>query len=478
MKSMSQKVLLFSFGVLVLALIANASIAYRATLWMIENQRWVAHTQEVMLELAAVLSAVQDAETGQRGYIITGSPPYLEPYRRALGVVDEHLAALQRLTADNPRQQARLRTLEPRIAARLRILGENVELRRTAGWEAAREAVASGRGRQEMDAIRGLVAQMTAEERGLLGLRLAESLASGRRALATFTFANLLLLGLTILSFFLVRRHLSQRLQTERELEEKVRARTAELAEANDRLTGFTGDLERSNRELQDFAFIASHDLQEPLRKIQAFGDRLQRKHGAQLGDEGRDYLARMQGAAQRMHTLINDLLTFSRVTSKAEPFVPVELGRIAREVLTDLEVRVQQTGGEVEVGELPTLEAAPLQMRQLFQNLIGNALKFHREGVPPRVRVAAREIDRGDGAPVCELTFEDNGIGFDTKYLDRIFTPFQRLHGRVEYEGTGMGLAVCRRIVERHRGEITAESVPGQGARFLIVLPLRQRPS
>lgn len=485
MKTTSQKVLVLAFVLLIAALLANAVVAYRATLQMLDNQRQVAHTQQVLIELAATFSALQEAETGQRGYIITGSPFYLDPYTRALEVVDIHLATLRSLTADNPRQQVRLRAMEPRVAERLRILRENLELRRTTGMAAAATAVSSGRGKMEMDAIRALVDAMAAEERRLLDRRFRESRSSGRRALVTFTLANLLLAGLAILSFYLVRRHLIERLQTEKallaarnQLEEKVRERTSELAEANELLTASSLDLERSNRELQDFAFIASHDLQEPLRKIQAFGDRLKTKHEARLGDEGLDYLGRMLAAAQRMHTLINDLLTFSRVTSKAEPFVPVDLNQIAGEVLSDLEARVQLTGGEVEVEELPALEAAPLQMRQLFQNLIGNALKFHRQGVPPRVRISGREVVRDDGAAECHLTFEDNGIGFDVKYLDRIFTPFQRLHARVEYEGTGMGLAVCRRIVERHGGEISAESVPGEGSRFLVVLPLRQKPN
>ena len=174
------------------------------------------------------------------------------------------------------------------------------------------------------------------------------------------------------------------------------------------------------------------------------------------------------------MHVLINDLLTFSRVTSKGQPFVPADLGQIAREVLSDLEVRVEQTGARVEIGDLPTVDADPLQMRQLLQNLLGNALKFHRDGEPPLVRVAGSVLTDG-GPPRARIVVADNGIGFDMKYLDRIFTPFQRLHGRQEYEGTGMGLAVCRRIVERHGGTLTAESTPGEGSRFLVTLPVRQ---
>lgn len=236
-------------------------------------------------------------------------------------------------------------------------------------------------------------------------------------------------------------------------------------------------ELARSNAELEQFAFVASHDLQEPLRKIRAFGDRLKTKCESVLPEEGADYLDRMQNASARMQTLINDLLTFSRVISRTEPFVPVDLAQVTREVLSDLEVRIEKTGATVEVGDLPKIDADPMQMRQLLQNLIGNALKFHLPGAKPLVQVRGELVagDFGEG-PLCQLTIQDNGIGFDEKYLDKIFAVFQRLHGRQEYEGTGIGLAVCRRIVDRHKGNITARSKPGEGATFIIQLPVRSR--
>jgi signal transduction histidine kinase len=241
--------------------------------------------------------------------------------------------------------------------------------------------------------------------------------------------------------------------------------------------------LEHSNRELQDVAYVASHDLQEPLRKIRAFGDRLAAQCAEALSERGRDYLARLQQAAARMQTLIDDLLTFSRVTTKAQPFRPVDLAQIAPEVAADLEVRLEQTGGRIIVEALPILEADPLQMRQLLQNLLGNALKFHRPEASPIVKLSSRMLPgRAAGAngaapppERCQILVEDNGIGFDEKYLDRIFAPFQRLCGRGEYEGTGIGLAICRKIVERHGGEITATSAPGQGATFIVTLPMTQ---
>ncbi len=252
------------------------------------------------------------------------------------------------------------------------------------------------------------------------------------------------------------------------------------LRTSEGKLRQFTTQLERSNRELQDFAYVASHDLQEPLRKIVVFGERLKEQATEKLDEQSHDYLERMQKAASRMQTLINDLLTFSRVTTKARPFTQVDLAQVVREVINDLEGRIELVKGRVEVGTLPLIEAEALQMRQLFQNLIGNALKFRRPEVPPVVKVAAQIItgpspDGGTGVvkKLCRLTVSDNGIGFDEKYLDRIFNVFQRLHSRNEYEGTGMGLAIARKIVLWHYGEITAKSKPGEGTTFIVTLPV-----
>jgi PAS domain S-box-containing protein len=244
------------------------------------------------------------------------------------------------------------------------------------------------------------------------------------------------------------------------------------LRQSEEKLRQFTAQLEYSNRELQDFAYVASHDLQEPLRKIIVFGDRLKEKCGESLAAEPRDYLERMQKAASRMQTLINDLLAFSRVTTKAHPFAPVDLSAVGREVVNDLEGRIELVKGRVELGELPVLDAEELQMRQLLQNLIGNALKFRRPDETPVVKVEARKFTDETGRELCELTVADNGIGFDEKYLDRIFNVFQRLHTRNEYEGTGMGLAIVRKIALFHGGDITAKIKPGQGATFIVTLP------
>ena len=257
-----------------------------------------------------------------------------------------------------------------------------------------------------------------------------------------------------------------------------------ERKRTHDALARKAAELARSNAELEQFAYVASHDLQEPLRKIQAFGDRLKAKLD-QLGvQEGRDFLERMQSAAARMQRLINDLLTFSRVISKShQPFVPVNLTQVTREVLSDLEVRIEQTKAHIDVGDLPTVQADPMQMRQLLQNLIGNALKFQPPNGKPQVQIQAQRVRKafngeaagGSEQELCEITIKDNGIGFDEKYSEKIFAMFQRLHGRNEYEGTGVGLAVCRRIADRHGGTISAKGRPGEGATFTVTLPLAQ---
>ncbi|WP_414526355.1 GAF domain-containing protein [Nodularia chucula] len=248
-----------------------------------------------------------------------------------------------------------------------------------------------------------------------------------------------------------------------------------------DKETRQSQELARSNQELQEFAFIASHDLQEPLRKILTFSDRLLTTCNNDLSPQGKDYLQRMQNAALRMQTLIKDLLTLSRITTRAQPFVAVNLNQIVQEVLSDLEIRIQQSNGRVEVDDLPTIPADPLQMRQLLQNLIGNALKFHRPQIPPVVKIYSQILQNQSEelsvvSEICQITVEDNGIGFAQKYVDRIFHIFQRLHSRQEYQGTGMGLAICRKITERHRGTITAYSQPGEGAKFIVSLPMNQQ--
>lgn len=270
-------------------------------------------------------------------------------------------------------------------------------------------------------------------------------------------------------------------------------------------------ELERSNAELERFAFVASHDLQEPLRKIRTFGDRLVTRYGDTLGDDGREKLSIVVKASERMQTLIDDLLHYSRLSTVAEAYQTVNLERLAEEVLSDLQVSIERKNAVVTAEPLPVrIDIIPGQVRQLLQNLIGNALKFHKEGEPPVVSITCCTVSasavlsevkasalhdkakdanavRTDGGAVHPLLAEpvaaeyyriavrDGGIGFDESYREQIFAPFQRLHNRSKYEGTGIGLAICKKVADNHRGYIVVHSAPGEGAEFAVFLPVQQ---
>ncbi|HET7630252.1 MAG TPA: ATP-binding protein, partial [Candidatus Saccharimonadales bacterium] len=270
------------------------------------------------------------------------------------------------------------------------------------------------------------------------------------------------------------RKQLQSRIESINEsLEDMVKQRTLELEAVNrglekeiDQRELAEAELIRSNDELQNFAYVASHDLQEPLRKIQAFGNLLISEYRDQLGD-GKDYLDRMQNAAERMSVLIDDLLAFSRVSTTSAHAESVDLNDIVGEVISDLETMISDAEAKVIVEKLPTVMADDTHMRQLFQNLISNAVKFRRKDEKPEIKISCKPVGR-----FYEIYVKDNGIGFEEKYLDRIFTVFQRLHDRKAYSGTGIGLAVCQKIVQRYGGIITAKSRPGHGSTFIIKLP------
>ncbi len=248
------------------------------------------------------------------------------------------------------------------------------------------------------------------------------------------------------------------------ELEKKVMERTAEL--------------EWKNRELQEFASVASHDLQEPLRKIKIFSGLLEHEFSASLTDKGNDYLSRVKDATDRMQGLLKSLLSYSSISSGAATFESVDLKLIAEKVVDDLAPLWENVKPEIEITGLPEIEADPVQMHQLFQNLLTNAIRYSKNSETPVVKISGKTIYGSNGRKndkICEISVEDNGIGFDMHNAGRIFLPFERLHSRREYEGTGMGLAICDKIVRRHGGKISVQSIPGEGSKFVINLPVKQ---
>jgi signal transduction histidine kinase len=276
---------------------------------------------------------------------------------------------------------------------------------------------------------------------------------TGIRALS-ITHGGIWLLGMAGLAFIMLRGA-----QRAREQEQAALA-----------LARKTRDLARSNAELEQFAYIASHDLQEPLRMVSSYTRLLARRYQGKLDQDADEFIAFAVDGATRMQRLIDDLLAFSRVGTRGKPFEPTDCNAVLKDVLDNLQLAIEENHAVVTRGELPVLPADASQLEQLFQNLIANAIKFHGEA-PPQISIAAQQQ-----ADDWHFTVSDNGIGIDPEHFERIFVIFQRLHGRGDYPGTGIGLAVCKRIVERHGGNIWVESVPGQGATFHFTLPAAQR--
>ena len=239
-----------------------------------------------------------------------------------------------------------------------------------------------------------------------------------------------------------------------------------------EQLKSYAIELQRNNKELEDFAFIASHDLQEPLRKITTFGDRLIEKT-VDLDEHSRDYIERMGKSARRMKRFIEDLLLYSKVTTKQKPFELVDLEKKVKTVCEEMDHIIHSTHAVVNISNLPTIEGDNNQIHQLIVNLIFNSFKYKSEGKPPIINIFGKKKENN----YWEISIQDNGIGFDEKYADRIFKPFQRLHGRSKYEGSGLGLTICKKIVERHNGTISALSKPGAGTTFILTLPEKQPP-
>jgi signal transduction histidine kinase len=507
MNASRQRTALLALAMVLGAVVANALISYLNIRRLRNSDTEIRHTYEVIAALQGALGTMVDAETGQRGYLVTGEAPFLKPYQDALRRVDRQFKRLHELIGNDAQEAQNLEELEGLAQRRLDELRDALAAYDHEGQQAVEDRLRAGAGKRAMDRVREKIAQMEGLERTRLSARAGDAQIAYWTSITTGVFAAILSLCLAGAAYLLVMRDLAQREKLAAEmrdvnerLEERVRERTNAVhdviaslrAEIETRRAAeaeaqhVTEELQRSNRELEQFASVASHDLQEPLRKIQAFGDRLNTHAHDELGEKGRDFLERILLAAARMRRLIDDLLAFSRVATKAQPFRPVDLNQIIREVLGDLESRLQQTGGIVEVEPLAAVSADPLQMRQLFQNLIGNALKFQRPGVPPVVEIRGKmeaapasapsgSEEANQGLRLC-VTVRDNGIGFDAAYRERIFELFQRLHGRNEYEGTGIGLAICKKIVDRHGGTISAEAAPDKGATFSLTLPLADR--
>lgn len=268
-----------------------------------------------------------------------------------------------------------------------------------------------------------------------------------------------------------LKEEIEERKKIESELEKRVQERTLELVQSNK-------ELETANNELRQFAWVASHDLQEPVRKIKVFSLIIKEKYGL-TDDKVAGYLDKVISSSERMMKLIHDLLNYTEL-SNTQVSSFVDLNKVVDDVLVDLELLIKEKKARVTVSKLPTLEIVKIEAVQIFQNLISNALKYSKAGVPSLIDIKSELLadDIDSASQLCRITISDNGIGFDETYMNKIFNMFQRLHGKSEYEGTGIGLAIVKKIIEKHDGTITAKSRENEGATFIITLPLHKKQS
>ncbi|MGH9629109.1 MAG: sensor histidine kinase [Bryobacteraceae bacterium] len=436
-----------------------AFMAFRSTRALVSSADDVRDTHRVIRKLEQVLSQLKDIEVSQREFILTGDEGYLGPYLTGRPNVDRALRELEDMTAANERQHMWMEHLKVLVPQKLDELRRSVELRRSQGVEAASQAVLAGRGTRAIDDIRTVIRNMTAEEERLLYVRTGEQRQSFFRTISLFVALLVFNLALIWMLYYLVKRD-----TTERKREEQViRQLNADLER---RVEHRTEALRRSNEDLQQFAYVASHDLKEPLRAVSSYTELLARRYKGRLDADADDYITFILDGVRRMNLLIQDLLDYSKAGEIPEESVaPVDTNAVLENVLNSLQVTITEAHASIAADTLPTVACDPMRLAQLFQNLIDNAIKYRGEQ-NPEVRISASQTE-------SETLFciRDNGIGIDEKHLNQIFGIFKRLHGK-EFEGTGIGLATCKKIVERQGGRIWAESKVGEGTAFFFTIP------
>ncbi|MBO9153033.1 ATP-binding protein [Chitinophaga sp. GCM10012297] len=450
-----------AFTIIVVASLVSYVIARN----LMHNADRLSHAVEVSKRLDAITRYLKDAEAAIRGYSLTKEEAFLNPSMEERSIKIENEYRKLRRIIDDPAQQRNLDTLK-------RLL--DVKYTQLTGQRKGSSSAAIQQAEVSMDRIDHKVEDMILIEQAQLNEKTRMfHFFSGLSIPVLFIISiAAILIGvysyITLTREFRLQLHIEARMKNyQRELQENIAL------------------LNNTNKELEQFAYVASHDLQEPLRKISTFSDRLLSKHRHELPEEAGQLIDRMVAAVGRMRILINDLLSFSRAGRiTPESLVPIDLNTILQDVIGDLEPALQEKKGSILFDQLPVIEGSDTGFHQLFQNLLSNSIKFAHPERPLEIRIR-RELLTGKeagftsekkwGETYCRISIQDNGIGFDQVYADRIFLIFQRLHGVSEYKGTGIGLAICKKIVDSHNGTITAVGAAGQGSTFVIVLPVKQ---
>ena len=488
----NQKAITSLLFVAVAIVALNTWLAFRSITVLVDSETWVQHTLQVINQVEQIMSSAKDAETGNRGFLITGDPEYLEPYTRAVKDLPGEMDAFGNLIADNRSQKDRFIELRAVVDERLNLLAHGIEEKRSgAGIDEIHLLVLSGTGKKEMDHLRAIANDMEGEEQRLLVIRVADARSNSQRARWTVAVASALDLVLLVFMFRYLARERLMRIERERVAAElavakaETEAKSAEVQilnqELEERVRLRTAELETTNRELEAFSYSVSHDLRSPLRTIDGFSLALEEDYAEAVDAVGKDYIRRVRTGVQRMGQLIDALLQLSRITRAELTRESFDMREVALSVVSEIEQgneavaasHASQTGTdcnapnkpvEFRVQGGPNAFGDPKLLRVALENLLGNAVKFSS-------KVAAPVVEFGWDAEAKAWFVRDNGAGFDMFYANKLFNAFNRLHGDKDFKGSGIGLATVARVVRRHHGDIWADSTVGRGATFWFTL-------
>jgi signal transduction histidine kinase len=445
------------------------------TFWAAQQYRtsiaWISHTRDVLARIDRLQLSLTAAESSQRGFLLTGESRYRSAFLSALDGVETGLADLRHSISDNPQQRRNFDELVPAVRLRADKLREVLALRHEGNLPVPQAVSKIDEGTDLMRRIRQICDEMIDEEGRLLSVRTIAQRKTDTRLVICFTGAILVNVILLYWAYQVIKHYGLQRDFAEREirqlnadLERRVEERTIELQTANEQLR-------RSNDDLTRFAYVASHDLQEPLRTVGSYAGLLAKRYKDQLDDQANTYIRYVVDGAKRMQTLVQDLLAYSRAGTQALVMQATDVQSVLKECEENLKIAIAERNAQITSDPLPVVSADSKKLVLVFQNLIGNALKFSKPGQRPEIHVGAHR----EGTEWV-FSVHDNGIGFEPEYASKIFEIFQRLHQVGTFPGTGIGLAICKRIVETHGGHIWATSELGAGATFLFTLPIDPR--
>lgn len=453
-----QRKVTVGLGTSLAILVFTGIFSFRSLVRDDRSQAWVIHTHDVLEAINALTADVTAAEAGYRGYVWTGDAAELDIWQGRISQARQDLAQVRELTLDNPEQQKNIDQAEASLEATIAEIEVQIQVRRTSGFNAGVEALRRARGWAALRPLKSAIVVMQNEEDRLRKLRLDAVVRASYLSKLIVVLGNLLGFLFLSLAGVIVGSEMGKRRRTEVAKEELG-------AIALDR----ANQLAESNKELEAFTYTAAHDLRAPLRHMQGFVNLLREDWYDKIDDDGRLYVDKVLSASRDMGTLLDDLLNFSRLSRVEIRRSRVELDRVVERICSDL--RSEHEGRTIiwEISPLPEVEGDPALLQQALFNLIANAVKYTQKCGQARIEIGSvADVENN-----VTIFVRDNGAGFDMKYADKLFGVFQRLHRAEEFEGTGIGLAIVRRIVERHGGRAWAEGALGEGATFYISLPI-----